>query len=37
VELDRAFLNVLGINISDKSLLLLYSQIGSSLTQWMGS
>jgi hypothetical protein len=37
VQLDLAFLKCLGIQVEESALLLLYSQIGSSLTQWMGA
>ncbi|MCL5318234.1 MAG: N-6 DNA methylase [Thaumarchaeota archaeon] len=36
VELDKAFLNAIGIKINTDDLLLLYHEIGSSLRQWIG-
>jgi hypothetical protein len=37
VELDRAFLKIMGVDADESALLSLYSQIGSSLVQWMGA
>jgi type I restriction-modification system DNA methylase subunit len=37
VQLDHAFLKIMGIDADESTLLSLYSQIGSSLVQWMGA
>ena len=37
VQLDLSFLKCLGIQVEESVLLSLYSQIGSSLAQWMGA
>ena len=37
VQLDLSFLKCLGIQVEESALLSLYSQIGSSLAQWMGA
>ena len=36
LELDLSFLNIMGIHPDKNDLLLLYREIGSALTQWMG-
>jgi hypothetical protein len=36
IELDTAFLGVIGITVEKDDLLLLYHEIGSSLKQWIG-
>jgi hypothetical protein len=36
LQLDKKFLKILDINVADSDLLALYSQIGSSLAQWVG-
>ncbi len=36
LQLDKKFLKILDINVADNDLLALYSQIRSSLAQWVG-
>jgi hypothetical protein len=36
LQLDKKFLKILDINVTDSDLLALYGQIGSSLAQWVG-
>jgi len=36
VELDKSFLNIMGIQVQENDLLAIYGEIAQSLVQWIG-